>query len=105
MRRGDDGSTAGDLGLQPPAILDNGSEEWNMLVEIKKGDSVLYDSTPSGGQSLFIDADGKGNPHIADQIELHRTFRFKAVLLDHDQVKKQAKSKDTILYPGNVENE
>lgn len=91
---------AGRLGLQPDYISDNGSEGWNMLVEVKPGDPVLYDSTPSGGQNLFIDTAGKGNPNIADQVRLHETFEFKAVDLDRERIKQNAVSVQTLKVPG-----
>ncbi|MBK6721263.1 MAG: hypothetical protein IPG62_15675 [Sphingomonadales bacterium] len=59
---------AGLLGLQPPYIPDNGSENWNSAGRSQKGDPVLYDLTPTGGQNLFMSTEGKGNPNIADQV-------------------------------------
>ncbi|WP_395670581.1 penicillin acylase family protein, partial [Phenylobacterium sp.] len=90
---------AGPLGLQPAAVPDNGSEGWNMLVEVKPADPTLYDSTPSGGQNLTITRDGKGNPNIADQVRLHETFRFKAVSLDPRVVKDEAVSTTRLKIP------
>lgn len=92
---------AGRLGLQPPYIPDNGSENWNMLVEVKKGDPVLYDSTPTGGQNLFVSTEGKGNPNIADQVKLHETFEFKKVDLDRAAVEREAVSTTKISFSGN----
>ena len=90
---------AGRLGLQPAYITDNGSENWNMLVEVRKDDPVLYDSTPTGGQNLFISADGKGNPNIADQVRLHENFEFKAVDLDRSRVVRDAVSSVKLKVP------
>lgn len=80
------------LGLQPPYVVNNGSEDWNMLVEVKKDDPVLYDATLSGGQNLTVTRDGKGNPNIADQVRLHENFEFKAVDLDRKRVVRDAVS-------------
>ncbi len=92
---------AGRLGLQPAYVTDNGSENWNMLIELKKDDPVLYDSTPTGGQNLFISANGKGNPNIADQVRLHENFEFKAVDLDRARVVRDAVSTTRLKYPDN----
>jgi penicillin G amidase len=92
--------TAGALGLLPSSVPANMSEYWNMLIELKPGEAVLYDSTPSGGQSLFISTDGKGNPHIGDQVSLHENFEFKAVALDHDRVVREAASSQRLSYRG-----
>lgn len=90
---------AGRLGLQPAYITDNGSENWNMLIEVRKDDPVLYDSTPTGGQNLFITADGKGNPNIADQVKLHENFEFKAVDLDRARIIRDAVSTIKLKLP------
>jgi penicillin G amidase len=92
---------AGRLGLQPASIPLNGSENWNMLLEVKREDTTLYDSTPIGGQNLTITADGKGNANIADQVKLHQTFTFKPVALDRARVMREAVSTKTVRMPAN----
>jgi penicillin G amidase len=86
------GSTAGKLGLQPAYVPANLSESWNMLIKLTPEDTTLYDSTPTGGQNMFISADGKGNPNIADQVMLHVNYQFKPVALDRAAVEKAAVS-------------
>ncbi len=95
-------STAGRLGLQPAYVAANLSESWNMLVELKPEDTHLYDSTPTGGQNMFIDQHGKGNPNIADQVMLHANFEFKAVAIEKDAVVKDAVSKQIVALPDSL---
>ena len=92
------------LGLQPAFILDNGSENWNMLVELDESDPTLYDATEQGGQNLFIGTDGKGNPNIADQIDLHINFEFKDVSLDRDRIVKEAVSSFQLKLPEELQD-
>ena len=93
------GSTAGKLGLQPAYVPANLSESWNMLVKMTPEDTSLYDSTPTGGQNMFISQDGKGNPNIADQVMLHVNFEFKKVPLDKAEVTSSAVSKTVVTLP------
>lgn len=94
---------APELGLQPAYVLDNGSENWNMLVELDASDPTLYDATQQGGQNLFIDTDGNGNPNIADQVDLHVNFEFKDVSLDRDRIMKEAVSSYQLSLPEELE--
>jgi len=90
--------TAGRLGLQPKFVPDNMSEAWSGLMDLSPQSKVLRDVTPSGGQNQFISTDGKGNPNIADQVDLHLNFDFKTVELDKDKVMAGAVSQSTVRY-------
>lgn len=90
--------TAGRLGLQPKFVTDNMSEAWSGLMDMSPTAKVLRDVTPSGGQNLFIDANGKGNPNIADQVDLHLNFDFKTVEMEKAKVLAEAVSQSTIRY-------
>jgi penicillin amidase len=93
--------TAAKLGLQPKYIPDNMSEAWLSLMEITPKDRVLRDATPTGGQNLFINTKGEGNPNIADQVNLHLNFDTKNVELMKDKVMAGAVSTQNISYtPG-----
>ncbi len=96
------GSTAGKLGLQPAYVPANLSESWNMLIKLTPEDTNLYDSTPTGGQNMFIGPDGKGNPNIADQVTLHVNYQFKAVTLNRDKVVKDAVSIQKVTLPAAI---
>ncbi len=88
--------TAAALSLQPEMIRHNGSELWNALMEISPRTRGFEDVSPSGGQNQFISVDGKGNPHIADQVELHRDFNFKRFPMAREEVDRVAESRMTL---------
>lgn len=93
------GSTAASLGLIPPFVPANGSERWNGLMEISPEPRVMYDVSPIGGQSQFINLAGQGNPHIGDQVMLHVNFQFKKVPLTLKDIKEEAESVVTVTVP------
>ena len=59
---------------------------------------LVDDATPAGGQNLFIDTNGKGNPNIADQVNLHLNFDFKTVEMEKAKVMAGAVSQQTVRY-------
>jgi penicillin G amidase len=73
-------------------IIHNGSELWNAVMEISPQTKGFEDASPSGGQNQFIDIEGTGNPHIADQLELHQNFQFKRFPMSREEVLKSAES-------------
>lgn len=93
------GSTAATLGLIPAVVPMNGSEQWNGLMEITPERLVIYDASPVGGQSQFINLAGEGNPHIGDQLMLHVNFQFKEVPLTLEGIKEAAESVITLEVP------
>jgi acyl-homoserine lactone acylase PvdQ len=72
------------LGLGPARIVHNGGEEWVGLMELNPDRPVLYSVVEAGGQSMFIDPSGKGDPHLTDQVIMHAENEFKRIDLSPD---------------------
>jgi acyl-homoserine lactone acylase PvdQ len=85
-------STAARLGLIPFAIPDNGSEQWNGILEVTSAEKRVWDASPSGGQNLFINLAGEATPNISDQLMRHATFDLKRVEMDPEAMKAKAVS-------------
>jgi hypothetical protein len=58
------------LKLGPVMAPHNGGEGWVGLMEIDSAHPALYSVVDAGGQSLFIDPQGKGNPHLENMLAL-----------------------------------
>lgn len=84
--------TAAVLGLEPYAVRHNGGEEWVGLMELTSRHPVLYSVVEAGGQDLFIDPRGKGNPHLADQVMMHAHGELKRIDMSIPDVKRDAVS-------------
>jgi hypothetical protein len=93
------GTTAARLGISPFAIPDNGSEQWNGLMEVTAQAKLVYDASPSGGQNQFIDLSGKATPNISDQLLLHARFEFKKVPMSIQELRAEAVSVVTLEVP------
>jgi acyl-homoserine lactone acylase PvdQ len=93
------GTTAARLGLTPFAIPDNGSEQWNGLMELTPKEKIVYDASPLGGQNQFIDLSGKATPHIGDQLMLHARFELKKIPMSFEELKAEAESVLTLEVP------
>lgn len=92
---------AAKLNLAPVAIPNNGGEGWVGLMEIGPDHPVLYSVVEQGGQSLFIDRNGKGNPHLNDQTRMHQNSEFKRTVMAPADVEATAVSKQELIYtPG-----
>lgn len=85
-------STAARLGIIPFAIPDNGSEQWNGIMEVTPQEKRVWDASPSGGQNLFINLAGKATPNISDQLMRHAKFDLKRVEMDPVAIKSKAVS-------------
>jgi len=48
---------------------------------------VLYSVVEAGGQNLFIDPSGKGNPNLTDQTFMHAENEFKRIDMSLEMVK------------------
>jgi len=96
--------TAVKLGLSPALVPANGGEGWTAIFELAPQSRVLYDVTEQGGQDLFIDQQGHGNPHLGDQVELHLHNRFKALQMDREAIAVTAESVVTLHVPASVEH-
>lgn len=86
------------LRLGPTMAPHNGGESWVGLMEIGADRRALYSVVDAGGQNLFIDPDGKGNPHLADQTMMHETNELKKIDLAPESVRKTARSSMTLEY-------
>jgi hypothetical protein len=86
------------LRLGPTMAPHNGGESWVGLMEIGADRRALYSVIDAGGQNLFIDPDGKGNPHLADQTMMHETNELKKIELSPDRIRKTAASTMTLEY-------
>jgi len=93
------GTTAARLGIMPDAIPDNGSEQWNGIMELTSREKLVYDVSPSGGQNQFISLAGHATPNISDQLMRHADFDLKKVPMTLDEVLAQAISTVTIEVP------
>jgi hypothetical protein len=93
------GTTAARLGITPFAIPDNGSEQWNGLMELTGTSKLVYDASPLGGQNQFIDLGGKATPNISDQLMLHARFEFKRVPMSLEELRAEAVSVVTVEVP------
>jgi hypothetical protein len=90
--------TAAVLGLEPYAVKHNGGEEWVGLMELTTGHPVLYSVVEAGGQNLFIDPHGKGNPNLADQVMMHAENEFKRTDMSISEVKRTAVSMTDLKF-------
>ena len=90
--------TSAVLGLSPSAVKHHGGEEWVGLMELGPDHPALYSVVEAGGQNLFIDGDGRGSPHLTDQIGLHADGNFKRIDMSPESIKKNAESSVTLRY-------
>jgi hypothetical protein len=86
------------LRLGPTMAPHNGGESWVGLMEIGADRRALYSVVDAGGQNLFIDPDGKGNPHLTDQTMMHETNELKKIALAPDEIRRTATSSTTLEY-------
>jgi len=87
------------LGLTPDAVPHSGGDEWTGLMELDPARPRSIESViEAGGQNLAIDGDGKGNPHLADQVWLHAKDQFKVIEMAPAAVHAAAETSQTISY-------
>jgi penicillin amidase len=86
------------LRLGPKMAPHNGGESWVGLMEIARDRRALYSVIDAGGQNLFIDPKGQGNPNLADQTLMHETNELKKITLVPDEIRRTAKSSVTLEY-------
>ena len=83
----------------PPVLAPhNGGEGWVGLMEIDSAHPALYSVVDAGGQSLFIDPQGKGNPHLTDQTMMHESNELKKIEMKPEDVRAGAVSTQVIDY-------
>lgn len=90
--------TAAVLGLGPYVVKHHGGEEWVGLMELTPSHPVLYSVVEAGGQNLFIDPAGKGNPNLTDQTVMHAENEFKRIDMSIDDVKRTAVSVNDLEF-------
>uniref|UniRef100_UPI001588E271 penicillin acylase family protein n=1 Tax=Pseudocolwellia agarivorans TaxID=1911682 RepID=UPI001588E271 len=86
------------LGLVPAMVPHNGGEYWIGVMEVDSKNSALYSVAESGGQSQFINSQGRGNPHLMDQLLMHEGSDLKRIPLEDRDVQATAKSSETLKY-------
>lgn len=86
------------LGLGPAVVRHNGGEGWVGLMEIDPNQPVLYSVVEAGGQNLFIDPSGKGNPNLSDQVQMHTENELKRIDMLPETVKSTAVAIQHLTY-------
>jgi len=90
--------TAAMLGLGPYVVKNHGGEEWVGLMELTPKHPVLYSVVEAGGQNLFIDPNGKGNPNLTDQTMLHANNELKRIDMSPEDIKRTAVSTTELAF-------
>jgi len=80
-------------------VRDNGGNEWVAFMELAKDRREMLSVVDAGGQNLFIDPQGRGNPHLADQIQRHADLDLKVIPLDPDGVRAATEATQTLDVP------
>jgi hypothetical protein len=86
------------LKLGPVVVPHNGGENWVGLMEIDAKNPAIYSVVDAGGQSQFIDPQGRGNPHLVDQSQMHDTNELKKIVMTPDEVRATAVSTQVLDY-------
>ncbi len=86
------------LKLGPVMAPHNGGEGWVGLMEIDQEHPAIYSVVDAGGQSLFIDPQGKGNPHLTDQTLMHESNELKKIEMKPEDVRGGAVSTQIIDF-------
>jgi penicillin amidase len=89
---------AAKLGLGPYVVPSNGGEEWTVLMELEPKQAGIYSIVEAGGQDLFIDPAGHGNPNLSDQTLMHANNEYKHIAMAPDEVKREAVSVVRLRY-------
>jgi penicillin amidase len=98
---GDPARLSAVLKIGPVMAPHNGGEGWVGLMELGRDHPALYSVIDAGGQSQFIDPEGKGNPHLTDQTMMHETNELKKTVMAPDEVRATAETTQVIDYaPG-----
>ncbi len=86
------------LNLSPVAVKHHGGEEWVGLMELTPHHPVYYSVVEAGGQNLFIDTQGQGNPHLTDQLVMHAENELKRVELVPSIIERTAVTTTHLRY-------
>lgn len=97
---GDTAREAALHGYGPAFVRDNGGDEWVALMEITRAPREMHSVIDTGGQNLFIDPQGRGNPHLTDQTQMHADLDLKTIPLDEKSIAADTESTQTLRVPG-----
>jgi penicillin amidase len=86
------------LGLGPFVVKHHGGEEWVGLMELTPAHPALYSVVEAGGQNLFVDPSGKGNPNLTDQTAMHAENEFKRIDMSLEEIKRSAVATTELSY-------
>jgi acyl-homoserine lactone acylase PvdQ len=86
------------LKLGPVMAPHNGGEGWVGLMEIDSAHPAIYSVVDAGGQNLFIDPQGRGNPHLTDQTMMHESNELKKIEMKPEDVRAGAVSTQVLDY-------
>ena len=86
------------LKLGPVMAPHNGGEGWVGLMEIGRDQKALYSVVDAGGQRLFIDPQGRGNPHLTDQTMMHENNELKKIVMTPEAVRAAAVTSEIVEY-------
>lgn len=67
-------------------------------MELTRSHPVLYSVVEAGGQNMFIDSNGKGNPNLTDQTAMHAENEFKRIDMSPDDFKRTAVSTTQLAF-------
>ncbi|OYW13780.1 MAG: hypothetical protein B7Z50_06225 [Sphingomonadales bacterium 12-62-5] len=67
-------------------------------MEIDQKNPAIYSVVDAGGQSLFIDPQSKGNPHLTDQTMMHESNELKKIEMKPEDVRASAVSTQVLDY-------
>lgn len=90
--------TASVLGLAPAMVKHHGGEGWAGMMELNPKDRAIFSVVEAGGQSLFIDQQGRGNPHLSDQLRMHANNEFKRIDMSIETIKRDAVSTTKLKF-------
>jgi acyl-homoserine lactone acylase PvdQ len=90
--------TASVLGLAPAMVPHHGGEGWVGMMELNPKDRALFSVVEAGGQNLFIDQAGKGNPNLSDQLPMHAKNEFKRIDMTLETIKRDAVSTTKLTF-------
>lgn len=90
--------TASVLGLAPAMVKHHGGEGWVGMMELDPKDRAIFSVVEAGGQNLFIDQAGRGNPNLSDQLPMHANNEFKRIDMSLPTIKRDAVSTTKLKF-------
>jgi penicillin amidase len=90
--------TSAILGHGPAMVRHHGGEGWAGMMELNPKDRAIFSVVEAGGQNLFIDPKGKGNPNLVDQGPLHAANEFKRIDMSIEAIRRDARSVTKLVF-------